>query len=122
MPMNTIKEAAEAVSKIDAKGIIQAQARQRGLNLSRLSAVMGMSDNFLVNHFKRDEVTISMLLAASNHLQFNLLEAYMALLPEPIAGTAREARIVQENNDLKKQLEEKDKHIALLEKVLKINS
>ena len=65
---------------------------------------MGSDGNFLSRALKRKDHCISLLIALSLHLQTNLLEHYLPLLPENIRATRREGELLQQINEMKKQL------------------
>lgn len=119
-PFRTVKDAVLAINNIPIKEIIQTNARIKGFNLAKLSGMMGMSKSYLSLHFLTLEVNISTLLAASYHLDLNLVEPYMNLLPEQTIGTVREQKLIKEMEELKKQLEDKDRQIEILKEVLGI--
>ncbi len=119
-PPKNIQDASVAVRKIPTKDIIQAYARINGFNLARLSEKMGMSSSFPSVHFRKNEINISTLIAASYHLEMNLMEHYHNLLPDGIALTGNEQRLQAEIEKLKKEMEDKDRQIAIMERVLSL--
>ncbi len=119
-PFKNIHDASVAVRKIPIKDIIQAYSRINGFNLARLSEKMGMSSSFLSVHFRKNEINLSTLIAASYHLDMNLMEHYHNLLPDGTAPTGNEQRLHAEIEKLKKEIEDKDRQIAILERVLSL--
>ncbi len=101
----TKKHITEKAKQVNLPLLVRIQVNVRETNVRQLSLLMGGGPSFLSRAIKRKDHHISLLIALSIHLDKNLLEYYLPLLPITIRATKRETELLQQLAELQKQLE-----------------
>ena len=100
----TKKHIAENAKQVNLPLLVRMQTTVRETNVRQLSLLMGGGPAFLSRALKRKDHHISLLIAMSIHLQKNLLDPYLQLLPPQLRATQRERELLQQVDDMEKQL------------------
>ena len=100
----TKKHIAEQARRINLPLVVKMLAQRNETTVHHLSQIMGNDGSFLSRALRRKDHHISLLIALSIHLQTNLLENYFQLLPENIRTTKAEKQLLQQIDEMEKQL------------------
>lgn len=78
----THSKANEILKTVDLPALISARTAENKTNMVKLAKAIGRSESYLYTKLKNADQPASLLLLLSNHLQCNVFEPYVNLLPE----------------------------------------
>ncbi|MEP6467577.1 MAG: hypothetical protein ABJB05_14805 [Parafilimonas sp.] len=96
----------QLLQQINFAAILESKMQQQNISPKRLSEDIGHSKSYLYRQMEHNNQTASLLMVLSTHLQCNLFEPYINLLPEEVRITQREKDLQAEINSLHKQIED----------------
>ncbi len=85
---------------------VRTRVKEMNTNLRQLSINMGRSVNYLHKQLHNNDQPISVLILLSLHLQTNLFEPYLTLLPASISATAKERELQNQVIALQAELQD----------------
>lgn len=100
----TKKHITEQAQQVSLLLRVKIEANRNEVSINKLGERMGMHPNWLMRALKRKDHHISLLIALSKHLNHNFLDPYLLLLPQNIRPTKRERELLQQIDDMEKQL------------------
>src|SRR4249919_944295 len=101
----SIKDAEKKIESVKLPDLIKRYANERNKNMVTLSKFLGRDPSYMAQQLERKTVNVPLLYALSNHLNVNLLEPFLNLLPEDIRTTQKEKELQQQIANLQKQLD-----------------
>ena len=114
----TIKEAEKRIDEVNLPAIIKQKVNESNKNMTKLSKLLGRELSYMAQQLERKNVNVPLLYALSNHLNVNLFEPFLNLLPEDVRVTQKEKELQQQIADLQKQLDDTKRERDLLKEIL----
>ena len=114
----SIKDAEKKIEEAAIATLVKHHIKENKQGLNNLSRLVGKPQGYVSQQLKRKNASLPLLYALSLHLNVNLFEPFVALLPENISPTRKEKQLQQQILDLQKQLDDVKKERDLLEKIV----
>lgn len=96
----------EMLKQVNFPLVIRIKMKDKEKRFAKLSLQIGRSPSYLDKQLKQTDQPASLLILLSNHLQTNLFEPFMNLLPDDIRITQKEKTLQAEIAALQKQIED----------------
>lgn len=100
------KKAQELVGQLQFSPLVYKKMAEHNTSPMKLSLDIGQNRGYLYRQLKYNNQSAAILLALSAHLQTNLFEPYVKLLPEELQTTQREKDLQAQINTLQQQIAE----------------
>lgn len=114
----THSKTGEMLKMVDLTALVSAKTAENKTNMLKLAKAMGRNESYLYTKLKNKDQPVSVLLLLSYHLQSNLFEPYMKLLPENVSITQKEKDLQAQIADLQKQLADLAKERDIYKNIL----
>jgi len=100
----TRKTVNDLVAKINFTQLVNQKMAEHNTNAMSLSLDIGHNRGYMYRQLQHNDQFASLIVILSHHLQTNLFEPYINLLPDEIRGTQREKDLQAEITTLKQQI------------------
>ncbi|HRH59484.1 MAG TPA: hypothetical protein PL045_02890 [Chitinophagaceae bacterium] len=114
----SIRKVKEMLVEMNFPLYIKAELKRTGFKKHKLSAQLGRDGSYLQRQLKNPDQPASLLLLLSQHLNTNLFEPFINLLPDHIRPTRKEKQLQQQIEDLQKQVADIAKERDLLKEIV----